>query len=81
MVKLFTLQKLELLIHKFGAHVVNVPELKLLQQYHGDTVTWLSRFNNVLLDVSEREDQENVVEELRCIQKDGSKLRVQGWYF
>lgn len=72
-----TLEKLELLIHEFGAHVVNIPELKLLQQYHVDTVTWLSRFNNVLLDVSEREDQENVVEELRCIQKDGSELRVQ----
>lgn len=73
------MQKLELVIRKFGAHIVNVPELKLLQQYHHDAITWLSRFNKVLLGVGERDDQENVVEELRCIQKDGSELRVQGW--
>lgn len=81
MVSLFTLQKLELLIKEFGELVVSIPEFKLLQQYHVDTVSWISRFNNVLLKTNEQEHEENVVEELRRIQKDGSGLRVQGQHF
>lgn len=72
-----TLEKLQLLIHEFEAFVVNIPELKLLQQYYGNTVSWISRFNNILLNINERDDQENVVEELRNIQEDGLKLRVK----
>ncbi|XP_010695167.1 lysine-specific demethylase JMJ17 isoform X2 [Beta vulgaris subsp. vulgaris] len=72
-----TLEKLELLIKEFGELVVSIPEFKLLQQYHVDTVSWISRFNNVLLKTNEQEHEENVVEELRRIQKDGSGLRVQ----
>ncbi|XP_021735832.1 lysine-specific demethylase 5D-like [Chenopodium quinoa] len=71
------LEKLEILVQEFGDFVVNIPELKILQQYHSDTVSWISRFNNILLNINKREDQENVVEELRCIQRDGSELRVQ----
>lgn len=66
------------MIDEFGDLVVNIPELKLLQQFHVDALSWISRFNNVLLNIDEREDQDNVVEELECLQKDGSELRVQG---
>ncbi|XP_057525455.1 lysine-specific demethylase JMJ17 isoform X2 [Amaranthus tricolor] len=72
-----TLEKLESMIDEFGDLVVNIPELKLLQQFHVDALSWISRFNNVLLNIDEREDQDNVVEELECLQKDGSELRVQ----
>lgn len=66
-------------MREFGTFVVNIPELELLKQYHGDSVSWVSRFKNILLNSNEREDQENVVEELKCIQTDGSDLKVQGW--
>lgn len=57
---------------------VNVPELKLLREYHADTVCWMSRFNDILLNISEREDQHNAVTELTCILKDGASLKIQG---
>ncbi|KAK9668147.1 hypothetical protein RND81_13G037200 [Saponaria officinalis] len=72
-----TLEKLELLVDEFAGFVVNIPELKLLCQYHSDTVSWISRLKHALLDVHAREDQESVVEDLKCIQKDGLELRVQ----
>lgn len=60
---------------------VNVPELKLLRQYHADAVSWKSRFNNILLNICEQEHQHNVVAELDCILKDGASLRIQGLTF
>ncbi|KAJ8439428.1 hypothetical protein Cgig2_001768 [Carnegiea gigantea] len=71
------LQKLELLVQEFGALVVNIPDLKLLRQYHDDTISWISRFNQILVNIHEREDQETVVDELKCLQRDGSFLRVR----
>ena len=59
---------------------MNVPELKLLRQYHGDTISWISRFNQILVNIHEREDQETFVDELKCLQRDGLLLRVQGWH-
>lgn len=72
-----TLEKLELLVQEFGALVVNIPDLKLLRQYHDDTISWISRFNKILVNIHEREDQETVVDELKCLQRDGSLLRVR----
>ena len=72
------MQNLEVLLQKLNSCTVDVPELKLLRQYHSDAVLWISRFNEVLVNISEREDQHNVVDELNCILKDGASLRIQG---
>ncbi|KAL9242822.1 hypothetical protein vseg_016785 [Gypsophila vaccaria] len=72
-----TLEKLEVLVDEFAGFVVNIPELKLLCQYHSDTISWISRLKHALLNVHAREDHESVVEDLRCIQKDGLQLRVE----
>ncbi|KAJ0811132.1 putative transcription factor & chromatin remodeling JmjC-ARID family [Helianthus annuus] len=72
-----TLKNLEVLIQEYDGFTVNVPELKLLKRYLSDAFDWISHFNNILKDVHEREDQENVVNELICLEKDGSLLKVQ----
>lgn len=72
-----SLKKLEMLLQELDSFVVDIPELKLLKQYRSDAVLWISRFNDVLVNIHEREDQENVVEELNCILKDGSSLSIQ----
>lgn len=68
-----------MLLQELDSFVVDIPELKLLKQYRSDAVLWISRFNDVLVNIHEREDQENVVEELNCILKDGSSLSIQGY--
>ncbi|XP_021895289.1 lysine-specific demethylase 5D-like [Carica papaya] len=70
------LKDVELLLLELDGFTVNIPELKLLKQYHNDTLSWISRFNNILVNVHEREDQENVVDELSCLIKDGTSLRI-----
>ncbi|MCL7046048.1 hypothetical protein MKW94_025577, partial [Papaver nudicaule] len=72
-----TLKDLEILLQEADNFFFGIPELKLLRQYHLDAISWISRFHHVLVDVSEREDQDKVVEELTCISSDGALLRVQ----
>lgn len=38
----------------------------------------MSRFNLVLMNIQEQEDQENIVEELTCIKEDGLLLKIRG---
>ncbi|XP_028088427.1 lysine-specific demethylase 5A isoform X1 [Camellia sinensis] len=71
------LKKLEALFQELDDFTVNVPQLRLLRQYHSDAISWISHCNDVLLNIHEREDQENVVNELTCIQRDGTLLKVQ----
>ena len=71
-------QNVEVLLQELESITVNIPELKLLRQYHGDAVSWISHFNDVHVNIHEREDQENVVDELQCILKQGLLLRIQG---
>ncbi|KAG6685054.1 hypothetical protein I3843_12G093300 [Carya illinoinensis] len=71
------LKNLELLLQELNGCTVNIPELKLLTQYHIDAVTWISRFNDVCLNINEREDHHNVVDELSSILEDGASLRIQ----
>lgn len=72
------LQKLEALFQEWDGFTINIPELKLLKQYHSDAISWISRLNDVLMNIHEREDQENVVSELSSIQSDGESLKIQG---
>ncbi|PSS04169.1 Lysine-specific demethylase [Actinidia chinensis var. chinensis] len=72
-----TLKKLEALFQEWGDFTVDVTQLKLLRQYQSDSISWISRCNDVLINIHEREDQENVVNELSCIQRDGLLLKIQ----
>ncbi|XP_031125306.1 lysine-specific demethylase lid isoform X2 [Ipomoea triloba] len=72
-----SLKELELLINEWDAFTVNILELELLKQYHKDAVSWKSRVKSILVNISDREDQEHVVDELTCIQRDASSLKIQ----
>ncbi|KAL5552082.1 hypothetical protein UlMin_002258 [Ulmus minor] len=72
-----SLKDVEICLLEMDCCTVNVSELKSLRQYYADAVSWLSRFNHILHNISEREDQHNVVAELTCILRDGASLRVQ----
>ncbi|XP_052209867.1 lysine-specific demethylase JMJ17 isoform X2 [Diospyros lotus] len=71
------LKKLEAFLQEYSDFIVNIPQLKLLGQYHSDAISWISHFNDVLINIHEREDQVNVVNELTCIQRDGALLKIQ----
>ncbi|KAI8569526.1 hypothetical protein RHMOL_Rhmol02G0285500 [Rhododendron molle] len=71
------LKKLEALFQEWDDFTINIPELKLLKQYRSDAISWISRLNDVLVNIHEREDQENVVNELSSIQRDGELLKIQ----
>ncbi|XP_019264663.1 PREDICTED: lysine-specific demethylase 5B isoform X1 [Nicotiana attenuata] len=72
-----SLKELELLLNKWDGLAVNITELELLRQYHKDAVSWIARANHALLGISDREDQETVFDELTCLLKDASLLRVK----
>ncbi|KAK3034555.1 hypothetical protein RJ639_033801 [Escallonia herrerae] len=72
-----SLKKLEGCLGEMSGFTVNIPELELLRQYRNDAVSWFSRFNDVVKNIHEREDQESVVEELTCLKRDGALLKVQ----
>ncbi|GAV57946.1 PHD domain-containing protein/ARID domain-containing protein/JmjC domain-containing protein/JmjN domain-containing protein/zf-C5HC2 domain-containing protein/PLU-1 domain-containing protein [Cephalotus follicularis] len=75
-----SLKNIEVLLEELDNFTVSTQELKLLKQYHADAVSWIARFKGVLVNVHEREDQHNVVDELNCILKDGASLRIQGLF-
>lgn len=74
----YLLQNVNVLLQEMDNFTVNVPELKLLREYHTDATLWISRFNDIIVNIHEREDQHIVVDELNCILKDGASLRIQG---
>ncbi|KAJ9173612.1 hypothetical protein P3X46_016729 [Hevea brasiliensis] len=72
-----SLNNVEGLLREWDKFTVNVPELMLLKQYHLDAVSWIARCDDVLVNVGQQEDQDNVVDELECLLKDGASLRIQ----
>ncbi|BBH03352.1 transcription factor jumonji domain-containing protein [Prunus dulcis] len=72
-----SLKDVEVLLQELDGFTVNIPELKLLSQYHTDAVSWISRFDAVLVSSHGREDQNNAVDELMLILKDGASLRIK----
>ncbi|KAH6777584.1 transcription factor jumonji domain-containing protein [Perilla frutescens var. frutescens] len=73
-----SLKEIKQFLGEWEDFTVIVPELELLRKYYSDTISWISRFDLVLMNVQEREDQDNIVDELTCIQKDGLLLKIQG---
>ncbi|KAI4326962.1 hypothetical protein L6164_019472 [Bauhinia variegata] len=71
------LKSVGVMLKEWDNFTVDVPELKLLRQYHADVISWVSRFNGVLRTVHEREDQDNVIDELKQILEDGLSLKIQ----
>ena len=78
MLELIFVQELQLLIEGYDDFTFDIPELTLLRCYHHDAMSWKSRANQVLANIDCREDQENVVDELTSIQRDGVSLKVRG---
>ena len=74
------MQTVELFLQESNGFAVNIPELKLIRQYHDDVVKWHARLNAVLVNVHEREDQHTVIEELNCILRDGLSLTIKGLF-
>ncbi|GAB2296855.1 hypothetical protein Dimus_030956 [Dionaea muscipula] len=72
-----TLKKIEGVIQEFKSITINIPELELFRQYYSDALSWISRVNSIVVNIHEREDQEYVADELKCLQKDGALLKVQ----
>lgn len=72
-----SLKKVELFLKEWDGFTVNIQELNLLKQYYSDAISWVSHVNRVLVNVHEREDQENVIDELTKLHRDGSLMKIQ----
>ncbi|KAK9276591.1 hypothetical protein L1049_006126 [Liquidambar formosana] len=72
-----SVKNLDVLLEELDGFPVNILELKLLRQYHCDANLWISHFKDVLINIHEREDQGNVVDELNRILKDAELLKIQ----
>ncbi|KAL9434409.1 hypothetical protein AB3S75_029115 [Citrus x aurantiifolia] len=72
-----SLKTVELLLQELGDFTVNMPELELLKQYRSDAIFWIARLNDILVNINGRKDQQNVIDELNCILKEGASLRIQ----
>ncbi|OMO58640.1 hypothetical protein COLO4_34455 [Corchorus olitorius] len=72
-----TLKDVEVLLQEMGSFTVIVPELRLLKQYHSDTSSWIARVNDIMKNGHQREDQNNVINELNRILEDGASLKIQ----
>lgn len=72
---------MEELVYEFDSFNINIPELNILRQYHVETLSWISRFNDVMADVREGKDQRKLINDLSSLLQDGSSLGIQGIYF
>ncbi|GLU05801.1 hypothetical protein SLE2022_228800 [Rubroshorea leprosula] len=72
-----TLKDVKVLLQGMDGLNVNIPELTVLKQYHIDASRLIDRFNSILVNVHEREDQQTIVDELDCILKEGATLGIQ----
>ncbi|CAH2048157.1 unnamed protein product [Thlaspi arvense] len=72
-----SLKNVEDLVHEFDSFSVNIPELNILRQYHVDTLSWISRFNDTMVDVREGKDQRKLIRDLSSLLQDGASLAIQ----
>ncbi|KAF8033026.1 hypothetical protein BT93_D1803 [Corymbia citriodora subsp. variegata] len=71
------LERIEMILQEMDSFPVNFLEFKLLRRYHMQASSWISRFNSVRVNIHERVDQDNVVEELTNILKEAASLKIQ----
>lgn len=74
-------QNVEELLHEFDSFSIKIPELTILRQYHVDTLSWISRFNDIMVDVREGKDQPKLISDLSSLLQDGASLGIRGLYF
>lgn len=72
---------MEELLHEFDSFSINIPELNILRQYHVDTLSWISRFNDIMVEVREGKDQRKLISALSSLIHDGASLGIQGFTF
>ncbi|ESQ29025.1 hypothetical protein EUTSA_v10023217mg [Eutrema salsugineum] len=72
-----SLKNVEELLHEFDSFSINIPELNILRQYHVDTLSWMSRFNDTMVDVREGKDQRKLISDLSSLLQDGASLGIQ----
>ncbi|CAH8391168.1 unnamed protein product, partial [Eruca vesicaria subsp. sativa] len=71
-------KNVEELVHEFdGLCSINIPELNILRQYHVDALSWISRFNDTMIDVREGKDQRKPISDLSSLLQDGASLGIQ----
>ncbi|KAK1265891.1 putative lysine-specific demethylase JMJ14 [Acorus gramineus] len=73
------MKELEVFLQDVDNLTFSIPELKLLRQYHCDALSWSARVHDVIISINDREDHENIVQELTCLFREGESLRVQGY--
>lgn len=76
--KLLIVQDVEVLLQEMASLSVNIPELALLKQYQIDASLSITKFNDVMINIHQREDQQSVINELNRILEDGESLKIQG---
>ncbi|KAA3468944.1 lysine-specific demethylase 5B isoform X2 [Gossypium australe] len=72
-----TLKDVEVLLQEMASFSVNIPELALLKQYQIDASLWITKLNDILINIHQREDQQSVINELNRILEDGESLKIQ----
>ncbi|KAK8342073.1 hypothetical protein V6Z12_A08G206800 [Gossypium hirsutum] len=72
-----TLKNVEVLLQEMASFSVNIPELALLKQYQIDASLWITKLNDILINIHQREDQQSVIDELNRILEDGESLKIQ----
>ncbi|KAK5813313.1 lysine-specific demethylase JMJ17 isoform X2 [Gossypium arboreum] len=72
-----TLKDVEVLLQEMASFSVNIPELALLKQYQIDASLWITKLNDILINIHQREDQQSVIDELNRILEDGESLKIQ----
>ncbi|KAF3569346.1 hypothetical protein DY000_02012283 [Brassica cretica] len=73
-----SLKNVEELLHEFDGFIsINIPELNILRQYHVEALSWISRFNDTMVDVREGKDQEKLISDLSSLLHDGASLGIQ----
>ncbi|KAH0857217.1 hypothetical protein HID58_085478, partial [Brassica napus] len=77
-----SLKNVEELLHEFDGFIsINIPELNILRQYHVEALSWISRFNDTMVDVREGKDQQKLISDLSSLLHDGASLGIQGLTF
>lgn len=81
-IRFFSAQNVEELLHEFDGFIsINIPELNILRQYHVEALSWISRFNDTMIDVREGKDQQKLISDLSSLLHDGASLGIQGLTF
>ncbi|EOA34589.1 hypothetical protein CARUB_v10022146mg [Capsella rubella] len=72
-----SLKNAEELLHEFDNFSINVPELTILRQYYVENLSWISCYNDIMVDVRDGKDQQKLISDLSSLLQDGASLDIQ----